>query len=117
MTARTATPTSLDSGSDDNDDRRFDIADPHADTEKEFQARETEALLDRALAELPVEDATIARLKYGEGLSLKQIRDALHLDALTEDRVRRILERLKTVLAKLSSGASVRAIVSEGVRQ
>jgi RNA polymerase sigma factor (sigma-70 family) len=121
MTARTAAPTSLDSGQDDDGDRPFDIADPHVDTESQFQARESEALLDRALAELPAEDAAIARLKYGEGLSLKQIRDALHLETLTEDRVRRILERLKIALAEQhgirASGVRAAATVSEGVGQ
>jgi DNA-directed RNA polymerase specialized sigma24 family protein len=109
MTARATRAVSLDAAPD-GDDRPYDLADPGADTERDVQARELERLLDRALGELGVEDAAIARLKYGEGLSLKQIRDALHLDQLTDERVRGILEVLKTRLADRSGGSVASAV-------
>jgi RNA polymerase sigma factor (sigma-70 family) len=102
MTSRTATPVSLDQP-EDQDDRPFDAADPRADVEASYQTREIESRLERALSELPAEDAAIARLKYGEGFSLKQIRDALHLGQLTDQRVHEILEALK---ARLQRGES-----------
>jgi len=101
MTARATRAISLDAAPDGND-RPYDLPDPSADTDRDVQARELESLLARALGELPVEDAAIARLKYGEGLSLKQLRDALHLDQLTDERVQGILEALKARLADRS---------------
>ncbi len=95
MAARSASAVSLDA-TPDAGDRPLDVEDPTADIEGNAQTREAEALLERALAALPAEDAAIARLKYGEGLSLKQIRQALHLDALTADRIEGILATLKS---------------------
>jgi DNA-directed RNA polymerase specialized sigma24 family protein len=91
--SRTSTPASLDSP--DDEARPYDVADPNADTEGDLRAREATRQLEQALAELSPEDAAIARLKYGAGLSLKQIREALHLEELTNERANMILDALK----------------------
>jgi DNA-directed RNA polymerase specialized sigma24 family protein len=100
MAARSASAVSLDATSEATD-RPVDVEDPNADVEGRAQTRETEGLLERALAALPAEDAAIARLKYGEGLSLKQIREALHLDTLSTDRIDGILAALKSRFSEL----------------
>ncbi len=100
MTSRGAAAVSFDTPTDD-ESQTIDAADPAADVEGRAAAQETDDLMGRALAGLPPEEAAIVRLKYEEGLSLKQIRAALHLDTLTEQRVRDILSRLKERLAAL----------------
>jgi RNA polymerase sigma factor (sigma-70 family) len=102
MTARTAAPVSLDAPTDD-EDHAIDPVDPAADVERAAVVKEQEDVISRALRALPAEDAAIVRLKYEEGLSLKQIREALHLDALGEPRVRAILDRLKPLLEGVQS--------------
>ena len=99
LTVRKTAPVSLDSVRDE-DDQPYDVADPNVDTEGRVQARQVDQLLEHAMGELPPEDAAIVRLKYAEGMSLKQIRDMLHLGELTEQRVRGILETLRTRLAE-----------------
>ncbi len=94
---RTTVPASQDSVSDD-DEPQYDVADTTVDTEGDLQAREAERRLNDALDRLPIEDAAIARLRYGEGLSLGEIRRALHLSELTEERARRILDCLRQAL-------------------
>ena len=97
MTTRSSVTVSLDAP-DDPDERPYDVPDPAADPQHDVEARETQELLDAALAALPAEDAAIIRMKYEEGFSLKQIRDALHLDTLTEQRVSAILATLQARL-------------------
>jgi RNA polymerase sigma factor (sigma-70 family) len=101
MTARARKPVSLDA-SEDPADRPFDIADPAATPEEQVHRQEVGGLIDRALASLPASEAVILRLKYMEGLSLQQIRQALHLDELTEQHVRSIVQKLKGVLGHVS---------------
>jgi DNA-directed RNA polymerase specialized sigma24 family protein len=119
MTARSAIPASLDGHPEEEDDRPYDIADRTVDAEGDLQAREAEVLMERALAGLPAEDAAIARLKYGEGLSLKQIRDALHLDQLSDERVQGILdalrETLRMSLGPTAAGSSGQSEASRGL--
>ena len=98
MAARAASPVSLDATADE-DDRPHDAPDPNADLERDVHAKEVDHVLEEAIRRLPPEDAAIVRLKYVEGLSLNQIREALHLDRLTEPRIRGILETLKKHLA------------------
>ena len=110
MTTRSSVAVSLDAP-DDPDERPYDVPDPAADPQRDVEARETQELLDAALAALPAEDAAIIRMKYEEGFSLKQIRDALHLDTLTEQRVSAILATLQArlpgrpALAEKTTGA------------
>jgi RNA polymerase sigma factor (sigma-70 family) len=101
MTARARKPVSLDA-SEDEADRPFDIADPAATPEEHVHRQEVSGFIDRALAALPASEAVILRLKYMEGLSLQQIRQALHLDELTEQHVRSIVQKLKGVLGHVS---------------
>jgi DNA-directed RNA polymerase sigma subunit (sigma70/sigma32) len=51
-----------------------------------------------ALATLPAEEAAIVRLRFVQGHSLAKIRRALHLEALSEARLRQILARLRAAL-------------------
>jgi DNA-directed RNA polymerase specialized sigma24 family protein len=108
MGVRRSAPVSLDASTDD--DPPFDAADPTTDPERDARARELDALLDAAIHELPPQDGAIVRLKYGEGLSLRQICDALHLEELGEPRMRGILEMLKQRLAARRVSASDAAI-------
>ena len=103
--ARGAKPVSLDVPSDEAD-RPYDVADPNANPEAQAQERELNSLVDRALAALPAGEAVILRLKYMEGLSLQQIRQALHLDQLTEGHVHDISHRFKVVLSGLGAGSA-----------
>jgi len=96
--ARAAAPISLDAAPEDGE-RPVDIPDPADNPERQAQTREAGRLFEAAVADLPPEDAVIIRLRYGDGLSLKQIRDALHLDGLTEQRVQGVLDALKAQLA------------------
>jgi RNA polymerase sigma factor (sigma-70 family) len=104
MTVRTSTPVSLDA-SDDQDERPIDAPDPRADTERDAQARQVNQMLEETLREIPPEEAAIVRLKFVEGLSLKQIRDMLHLSELTDERMRGILDVIKSRLAVRRVGA------------
>lgn len=61
-------------------------------------ARQLRTAFERALASLPPEDATIVRLRYVQALSLADVRRALHLPSLKEERVRSILDRLREQL-------------------
>ena len=51
-----------------------------------------------ALAALPAEEAAIVRLRFVQGFTLAKIRRALHLETLTEERLRQILARLRAAL-------------------
>jgi len=98
MTARTATPASLDAPTDD-EEQKIDAADPRADLEARAHVRRMDSLMERALASLPGEDAVVLRLRYVEGFTIKQIRAAVGLPSLGEPQVREILDRLKQRLA------------------
>ena len=104
MTMRTSTPVSLDVP-DDSDEQPIDAADPRADTERDAQAHQVNQMLEMTLRGMPAEDAAIVRLKFVEGLSLKQIRDMLHLSELTDQRVRDILDAIRSRLAVSRLGA------------
>jgi DNA-directed RNA polymerase specialized sigma24 family protein len=83
------------------------MVDPPAETldpEALLGAREREALLARALAALPAEDAAIVALKFVEGLTRPQIQRFLRLPELTEHRVRTIVATLRATLAAAERG-------------
>ncbi|MEW6322842.1 MAG: hypothetical protein AB1635_17365 [Acidobacteriota bacterium] len=65
------------------------------DPEAALDAAERRALLDRALGALSAEDRVIVAMRYEDGLTLSEIRRALHLEQLTGARVQAILERLR----------------------
>ena len=75
-----------------------DVVDDSIDLEASVAAKQSREALERALAALPREDAAIVRLRFIQGLSLKNVQSALHLKQLTEDRVAGIVEVLRTAL-------------------
>lgn len=78
---------------------------PGADPETALQAREAATAWSDALATLPREDAAIVRMMFGHGWTRHDVQRALHLQELTADRVRGILSRLRTSLARRGFGS------------
>lgn len=76
-----------------------------ADPETALRAREVTATLNAALAALPPEDAAIVRLKYVQGLTHHDIERALHLDRLTDARVKGIMAKLRARLTSSNRSA------------
>jgi DNA-directed RNA polymerase specialized sigma24 family protein len=97
---RARAPLSLDAAVDDG---ALDVADGRAGPEDRIVERQTAKAFDEALASLAEEDAAIVRLRYVEALSLAEIRRALHLPRLTNERVRGILDALRQRLAATTS--------------
>jgi RNA polymerase sigma factor (sigma-70 family) len=98
MTARAATPASLDAPTDE-EEQTIDAPDPQTDLESSAHVRQVDAVMERALAALPPQDALVVRLKFVEGLTLRQIRAAIGVPALSEQDVHEMLGRLKARLA------------------
>lgn len=95
MAARARSASSLDA----DPDGTMEIPDPAvADPEAALAAREADARFAAALAALPAEDAAIVRLRFVQGLSPRQVEQALHLDRLPASRVRAILDRVRALL-------------------
>jgi DNA-directed RNA polymerase specialized sigma24 family protein len=59
----------------------------------------TDVALEAALAALPAEEAAIVRLHFLEGLSLSDVRRALHLPSLSRRRVAAVLSALRRRLS------------------
>lgn len=95
LAARSHAPASLESQSGE---LAIDVADPSADPEVAARVRQTRAAFESALGALPDEDALIVSLRFVDGLSVEQVRAALHLDRLAPERVRGILDRLRSFL-------------------
>lgn len=95
MAVRARTPASLEAELE----RGLDVAAAAPDPEHALGARERAAALERALASLPPEEAAIVRLKYVQGLTRRDIERALHIDHLSEARVKAIVGRLRALLA------------------
>ena len=112
MTARATAPASLDAPTDD-EQQVIDAPDLQADVESHARVHEIDALMERALAALPPQDAVVIRLKFVEGLTLKQIRAAVGVPSLAEQDVAAILERLKRQLA--ASGVSAPDATAPGL--
>lgn len=79
---------------------------PGADPETALRVREVTAALNAALASLAPEDAAIVRLKYVQGLTHHDIERALHLDRLTDARVKRIVAQLRARLTASNRSAT-----------
>jgi RNA polymerase sigma factor (sigma-70 family) len=94
LAVRSRVPVSL----DDEEAPAVDAVDASPDPETAVVASEARDRLAAALSGLPAEDAAIVRLKFIQGLSLREIERALHLTGLTEARLDRILESLRTTL-------------------
>jgi DNA-directed RNA polymerase specialized sigma24 family protein len=101
-TARSQGPLSLDA---EMEDTGFDYRDPAAAADRTVRRRETIETLNRALGSLDPEDAAIVRLKYIHGLSTRDVQRALHLDRLTDERVRSVGARLRALLAHSMAAA------------
>jgi DNA-directed RNA polymerase specialized sigma24 family protein len=97
LLARDQTPAPLE---DEEGVLSADPPDPAPGPDAALGGRETAALLDAALAELPREDALIVSLRYVEGLSTSEVQRALRLERLTPDRLRAILARLRGLLER-----------------
>jgi DNA-directed RNA polymerase specialized sigma24 family protein len=82
-----------------------------ADSERAPGEREIARAFDGTLAALPPEDAAIVRLKYVQGLTHHDIQRALHLERLTDERVKGIVARLRGLL----SGSHGRAVPGRGL--
>jgi DNA-directed RNA polymerase specialized sigma24 family protein len=72
-----------------------------SDPEASAQTTEINALLGKALASLPAEEAAIVRLTYVHGWSRDQVQRALHLSDLSPDRLAAIVRRLSDALRAL----------------
>lgn len=86
------------------DDPELSVIDPPApapDPEAALHAQQMDQQLNAALAELPAEDAAIVRLKYSQGLTNSEVKRALHLPELSEDRVKSVLARLRAALERV----------------
>jgi DNA-directed RNA polymerase specialized sigma24 family protein len=94
MSVRSTAPASLEAEVEGG----LDVAATAPDPEVAMRARETAEVLDSALRALPAEDAAIVRLKFGQGLSHRDIQRALHLADLTDARVKSIVARLRALL-------------------
>lgn len=117
MVARARPPAPLE---DDQGELAVDVPADDASPETLLRIKEASAALAAALAELPPEDALIVSLKYLDGLSDGQVRDALHLDRLAPDRVRDIIKRLREGLerrgfGRRASSPAPAAVASGGV--
>jgi DNA-directed RNA polymerase specialized sigma24 family protein len=102
--ARARSVTSLEAASEAG---ALDPPDERTDLEAQVQAQQMTAAFESALRELPVEDAAILRLRYVEGLSLRDVQAALHLPQLSEVRIRGVLDRLRERLSAWRGHAAV----------
>jgi DNA-directed RNA polymerase specialized sigma24 family protein len=87
---------------DDPDAGGTDVIDDRPTPDRELAAQEAARAFDDALGALPDEDAAIIRLRYVHALSLKEVQRALHLPALTEARVKAILDTLRRRLVEVA---------------
>jgi RNA polymerase sigma factor (sigma-70 family) len=101
----------------DDDDRAAELRDERPDPEASLARKEAETALSAALARLTPEEGAIVRLKFVQGLTHAEIARALHLERLTDDRVKAILAKLRTALsarARMPGAATVDLPLLEG---
>jgi DNA-directed RNA polymerase specialized sigma24 family protein len=103
MSLRSRPAESID---DDDGALRVDAPAAEASPEEDVIRREREAVVERALAALPPEDAAVIRLHVGEGLALPQVRRALRLPSLTDQHVQAILDRVRQLLREANHDPS-----------
>lgn len=96
LVTRTRRPASLTAAEDEEEG--WSVPAPEASPEDQLAAQEQAAAFDRALRSLLPEEAAIIRLKYVQGLSTRDVQAALHLERLTEDRLKQILDKLRVAL-------------------
>ena len=96
LSARRQQPSRTDSAGEE-----FDAPSPARQVDPEMRARiaELQQRLEAALRQLPPEDAAIVRLRFREGLGLRDLQRALHLPDLSEARIADILSRLRSLMS------------------
>lgn len=97
MTARTTASIPL---MDEEGEPLVHVTTESPDPEAALLADSRDRSLDEALQALPAEDRVIVSMRYLDGLTLPEIRRALHLDALTTDRVTAIVTALRQLLER-----------------
>jgi RNA polymerase sigma factor (sigma-70 family) len=97
LVTRTRRPASL-TAAEDEEEGWLAIPSTEPGPEDQLAAEELALAFDRALHSLPPEEAAILRLKYVQGLSTRDVQAALHLERLTEDRLKQILNKLRVAL-------------------
>jgi RNA polymerase sigma factor (sigma-70 family) len=97
LVTRTRRPASL-TATEDEEEGWLSVPSPEAGPEDQLVARELALAFDRALQSLPPEEGAIVRLKYVQGLSTRDVQAALHLERLTEERLRQILDKVRVAL-------------------
>jgi len=95
LVTRSHRPASLTAPDDEEEDGRISVPSLEAGPEDQLAARELTEAFDRALQSLQPEEGAIVRLKYVQGLSTRDVQAALHLERLTEERLRQILDKLR----------------------
>jgi DNA-directed RNA polymerase specialized sigma24 family protein len=96
MTARTAAALSLE---DDQGEPIVPVASDEPDPEASLASAQQREWLATAMRELPAEDRVILSMRFFDGLTLPEIKRALHLPALSVDRVTGIVQALRGILA------------------
>jgi DNA-directed RNA polymerase specialized sigma24 family protein len=106
LTGRSRPPVSLDA---EIDEGRLDLPDPASAADADIEGRERDLAIEHALASLPAEDAAIVRLHYVQGLSLDAVRRALHIQQLSRDRLKTIVDALRSRLTPAFGGSATAA--------
>ena len=109
LAARSQQSISLDAS-----DEAAELPVPSADVDPETRARirELQQRLETALARLPAEEAAIVRLRFCEGLGIRDVQRALRLSSLSEARIADILVRLRSMMSGSSTTVSRKAEAS-----
>jgi hypothetical protein len=95
MAVRARPASSLD---DDRPGAGVDVVDPADDPETRLARAEAEQQLEAGLASLPPEDAAIVRLRFLQGLSVRDTARSLHLKTLTAQRLADIVAQLESFI-------------------
>lgn len=96
MAARTSGTLSID---DEEGEPVISVASESADPEAAMLAAHDQRELDKALSALDAEDRVIICMRFIDGLTLPEIKRALHLDSLAPDRISKIVAILRGRLA------------------
>ena len=97
MAARTGATISLD---DEEGEPVVPVASAEPGPEAALLARDEQGVLEEALASLDAEDRVIVCMRFMDGLTLPEIRRALHLETLSPDRVAAIVATLRAALER-----------------
>ena len=92
LAARTSAAISLE---DEEGEPVVAVASDALGPEAAMLAAHDQRALDAALATLDTEDRVIVSMRFIDGLTLPEIKRALHLDALSQERVSRIISTLR----------------------